>query len=89
MAQASKAIIPTDLGGPFSQCIGVIVNGSSSWALIVGAYVVNRVNPADLKQYSIVVLNCKFPSVGTYYGSNWKREYQGMITPMAYGIHNW
>jgi hypothetical protein len=88
MAQASKAIIPIDPGGPFGQRIGVAVHGSLSWALIVGAYVVNRVNPADWKQYSIVVLNCKFPSISTDYGGNWKREYQGMITPMAYGIHN-
>lgn len=87
MAQSSKAIIPTDPGGPFGQRIGVTVDGSLSWALIVGAYVVNRVNPADWKQYSIVVLNCKYPSVSTDYDAHWKREYQGMITPTIYGIH--
>jgi hypothetical protein len=61
MAQASKAIIPKDPDGPFGQRIGVTVEGSLSWALIVGAYVVNRVNPESWKQYSIVVLNCKLP----------------------------
>ncbi|KAF8889154.1 glycoside hydrolase family 30 protein, partial [Gymnopilus junonius] len=57
MAQASKAIIPKDPGGPFGQRIGVSVQGSLSWALVVGAYVVRRVNPTDWLQYSIVVLN--------------------------------
>ncbi|PPQ98667.1 hypothetical protein CVT26_013813 [Gymnopilus dilepis] len=57
MAQASKAIIPKDPGGPFGQRIGVTVQGSLSWALVVGAYVVRRVNPSDWLQYSIVVLN--------------------------------
>ena len=63
MAQASRAIIPKDPGGPFGQRIGVAVSGSLSWALIVGAYVVNSVNPSNWKQYSIVVLNCKFLAV--------------------------
>ncbi|KAF8335211.1 glycoside hydrolase family 30 protein [Amanita rubescens] len=57
MAQASKAITPKDPDGPFGQRIGVTVGGSLSWALNVGAYVVNRVNPESWKQYSIVVLN--------------------------------
>ncbi|KAK2462624.1 hypothetical protein APHAL10511_005357 [Amanita phalloides] len=57
MAQASKAIVPRDSGGPFGQRIGVTVNGSLNWALVVGAYVVNRVNSGDWKQYSLVVLN--------------------------------
>ncbi|KAF9074611.1 glucan endo-1,6-beta-glucosidase [Rhodocollybia butyracea] len=37
MAQASKAIIPKDVGGPFGQRIGVSVGGELNWALIVGA----------------------------------------------------
>ncbi|KAF8736272.1 hypothetical protein AX14_000583 [Amanita brunnescens Koide BX004] len=53
MAQASKAIIPKDSGGPFGQRIGVTVAGS----LFVGAYVINRVSSTDWKQYSLVVLN--------------------------------
>ena len=57
MAQASKAIIPKDSGGPFGQRIGVSVTGSLNKALLVGAYVINRVNPIDLKQYSLVVFN--------------------------------
>ncbi|KAK2462623.1 hypothetical protein APHAL10511_005356 [Amanita phalloides] len=57
MAQASKAVIPRDPGGPFGQRIGVTVNGSLNWTLVVGAYVVDRVNSKDWKQYSLVVLN--------------------------------
>ncbi|KAF8205839.1 glucan endo-1,6-beta-glucosidase, partial [Mycena galopus ATCC 62051] len=57
MAQASKAIIPKDVGGPFGQRIGVTVGGELGWALIVGAYVTHRVNPSDWLRYSIVVLN--------------------------------
>ncbi len=57
MAQASKAIIPRDQGGPFGQMIGVSVGGDSSWALIVSAFVTGRVNPTDWNRYSLVVLN--------------------------------
>eukprot|EP00914_Ancora_sagittata_P010913 GHVO01021335.1.p1 GENE.GHVO01021335.1~~GHVO01021335.1.p1 ORF type:complete len:527 (-),score=31.84 GHVO01021335.1:146-1726(-) len=57
MAQASKAIIPKDVGGPFGQRIGVTVGGELNWALIVSAYVTGRVNPSDWPRYSIVVLN--------------------------------
>ena len=61
MAQASKAIIPKDSGGPFGQRIGVTVAGS----LFVGAYVINRVSSTDWKQYSLVVLNGEFSSDAT------------------------
>ncbi|KAH8115004.1 glycoside hydrolase [Phellopilus nigrolimitatus] len=57
MAQASKAILPKDSGGPFGQRIGVTVGGSMSWALIVGAYVTGRVSSSDWNRYSLVVLN--------------------------------
>ncbi|KAH7909608.1 glycoside hydrolase family 30 protein [Hygrophoropsis aurantiaca] len=57
MAQASKAIIPRDHGGPWGQRIGVSVGGSLDWALVVGAYVTGRVSSADWDRYSIVVLN--------------------------------
>lgn len=57
MAQASKAIVPKDVGGPFGKRIGVSVGGSLDWALIVDAYVTGRVNPSDWLRYSIVVLN--------------------------------
>ncbi|KAF8638687.1 hypothetical protein AX17_002009 [Amanita inopinata Kibby_2008] len=57
MAQASKAIIPKDVGGPFGQRIDVTVNGSLSWALRVSAFVTTRVSPTDWWQYSLVVLN--------------------------------
>lgn len=62
MAQASKAIIPKDAGGPFGQRIGVTVGGELNWALVVGAYVTGRVNPADWPRYSLVVLNCESAS---------------------------
>ena len=57
MAQASKAIIPKDVGGPFGQRIGVSVSGSLDWALIVGAYVTGRVSSSDWNRYALVVLN--------------------------------
>ena len=60
MAQASKAIIPKDVGGPFGSRIGVSVSGSLGWALRVGAYVTGRVSSSDWLRYSIVVMNCKF-----------------------------
>ncbi|KAF8127610.1 glycoside hydrolase family 30 protein [Boletus edulis] len=57
MAQASKAILPRDSGGPWGQRIGVSVGGNLDWALVVGAYVTGRVSSADWNRYSIVVLN--------------------------------
>ncbi|KAG1839309.1 glycoside hydrolase family 30 protein [Suillus subalutaceus] len=57
MAQASKAILPCDVGGPWGQRIGVSVGGSLDWALVVGAYKTGRVLSSDLNRYSIVVLN--------------------------------
>ncbi|KAH7922519.1 glycoside hydrolase family 30 protein [Leucogyrophana mollusca] len=57
MAQASKAILPRDVGGPWGQRIGVSVGGSLDWALVVGAYVTGRVSSTDWDRYSIVVLN--------------------------------
>lgn len=57
MAQASKAIVPRDVNGPFAQRIGVSVGGSNPGALLVGAYVTHRVNPTDWLRYSLLVLN--------------------------------
>ena len=57
MAQASRAVIPKDPGGPFGQRIGVTVGGSLNWALRVGAYRTGRANSADPSKYSIIVLN--------------------------------
>ncbi|CCM04938.1 uncharacterized protein FIBRA_07135 [Fibroporia radiculosa] len=57
IAQASKAILPKDVGGPFGQRIEVAVNGDLNWGLIVGAYVTNRVSSSDWPRYSLVVLN--------------------------------
>ena len=57
MAQASKAIVPKYVNGPWGKRIGVSLGGSYSWALRVGAYVPGRVNPSDWLRYSIVVLN--------------------------------
>ncbi|EGN97618.1 glycoside hydrolase family 30 protein [Serpula lacrymans var. lacrymans S7.3] len=66
MAQASKAIIPKDVGGPFGQRIGVSVSGSLSWSLIVGAYVTGRVSSTDWNRYAIVVLNWDDSSTTTW-----------------------
>ncbi|OBZ71255.1 Endo-1,6-beta-D-glucanase [Grifola frondosa] len=57
MAQASKAILPRDVGGPFGKRIGVSVGGTLNWGLRVMAYVTGRVNPSDWLRYSLVVLN--------------------------------
>ncbi|KAJ7581883.1 glycoside hydrolase superfamily, partial [Mycena floridula] len=57
MAQASKAIIPKDAGGPTGQRIGVSVQGSLGWALRVSAFATGRVSSSDWIRYSIVVLN--------------------------------
>ncbi|KAG1816364.1 glycoside hydrolase family 30 protein [Suillus subaureus] len=57
MAQASKAILPRDVGGPWGRRIGVSVGGSLDWALVVGAYKTGRVSSSDWNRYSIVVLN--------------------------------
>ncbi|KJA27047.1 glycoside hydrolase family 30 protein [Hypholoma sublateritium FD-334 SS-4] len=57
MAQASKAVIPKDPGGPYGQRIGVSVGGSMSWALRVSAFVTERKSSKDWLRYSIVVLN--------------------------------
>jgi len=59
MAQASKAIIPKDAGGPFGQRIGVSVAGNLGWALRVSAFVTRRVASGEWLRYSIVVLNCE------------------------------
>ncbi|KAI9058259.1 glycoside hydrolase family 30 protein [Trametes sanguinea] len=57
MAQASKAILPRDAGGPWGKRIGVSVGGSQNWALRVGAFVTGRANSKDWLRYSLVVLN--------------------------------
>ncbi|KAI0365705.1 glycoside hydrolase [Pilatotrama ljubarskyi] len=57
MAQASKAILPRDAGGPWGKRIGVSVGGNQNWALRVGAYVTGRANSNDWLRYSLVVLN--------------------------------
>lgn len=59
MAQASKAILPRDVGGPWGKRIKVAVGGELSWALRVTAFVTGRVNPSDWLRYSLVVLNCE------------------------------
>jgi len=57
MAQASRAILPKDVNGPWGKRIGVSVTGSLDWALVVGAYVTGRVSSSDWLRYSLVVLN--------------------------------
>ncbi|KAF8641342.1 hypothetical protein AX16_010040 [Volvariella volvacea WC 439] len=57
MAQASKAIIPKDNGGPFGQRIGLSIQGSQAWTLRATAFVTRRVSASEWLRYSIVVLN--------------------------------
>ncbi|KAF8174701.1 glucan endo-1,6-beta-glucosidase [Mycena galopus ATCC 62051] len=87
MAQASKAIIPKDVGGPFGQRIGVTVGGELNWALIVGAYVTLRVNPTDWLRYSIVVLNWD-DSIGGWNPTNVQTtiEFRGMQATYTFPV---
>lgn len=87
MAQASKAIIPRDVGGPFGKRIGVSLGGSQGWALRVGAYVTGRTNPGDWLRYSIVVLNCGSPLCRGD-GAILTVHAQGTIMPAQVGIPN-
>ncbi|KAL6302008.1 glycoside hydrolase superfamily [Sparassis latifolia] len=57
MAQASKAILPKDSGGPVGQRIETTVGGSLNWGLVVAGYVTGRVSSSDWNRYSLVVLN--------------------------------
>ena len=57
MAQASKAIIPKDAGGPLGTRVGVSVGGALSWGLRVGAYSTGRINSSQWSRFSLVVLN--------------------------------
>ncbi|KII84031.1 glycoside hydrolase family 30 protein [Plicaturopsis crispa FD-325 SS-3] len=57
MAQASKAIIPKDKGGPWGRRVKVTVGGSQAHALTVGAYVTGRSSSSQPERHSLVVLN--------------------------------
>ena len=57
MGQASKAILPRDVGGPWGKRIGFSVGGALNYGLKVIAYVTGRVDPTDWLRYSLVVLN--------------------------------
>ncbi|QRV88287.1 glycoside hydrolase family 30 protein [Ceratobasidium sp. AG-Ba] len=56
-AQASRAIVPKDAGGPTGQRIKVSLGGDQHWALRVNAFVTKRTSSADWNRYSLVVLN--------------------------------
>ncbi|KAJ3835095.1 glucan endo-1,6-beta-glucosidase [Lentinula raphanica] len=90
MAQASKGIIPKDVGGPFGQRIGVTIGGNLASALTVGAYVTGRVNPSDWLRYSIVVLN---ENDGVSTGGSWNPvavpttiEFRGMQASYTFPV---
>ncbi|KIK56318.1 glycoside hydrolase family 30 protein [Collybiopsis luxurians FD-317 M1] len=57
MAQASKAILPVNAGGPFGRRIDVAVKGASNSALRVGAYATGGVKGTDRTRYALVVMN--------------------------------
>jgi len=54
LAQANKAILPRDAGGPWGQRIDVSVSGSDAWGLVVSAYQTRRNNQSDWNRYSLV-----------------------------------
>ncbi|KZT69689.1 glycoside hydrolase family 30 protein [Daedalea quercina L-15889] len=64
IAQASKAVVPKDSGGPFGQRIGVSVGGNQ--ALVVAAFVTRRASSSDWWRYSLVVLNQNDDNNGTW-----------------------
>ncbi|KAJ7079601.1 glycoside hydrolase [Mycena belliarum] len=66
MAQASKAVIPKDVGGAWGKRIGVSVGGAQNSALVVGAYMTTRVKSTDWLRYSLVVLNRNDNSGGSW-----------------------
>ncbi|EIM84370.1 glycoside hydrolase [Stereum hirsutum FP-91666 SS1] len=66
IAQATRAIIPKDAGGPWGQRIGVSVANGLDWALRVGAYQTERLSSSDWNKYSLVVLNWDDSSSTTF-----------------------
>ncbi|KAI0333701.1 glycoside hydrolase [Cubamyces sp. BRFM 1775] len=57
MAQASKAILPRDVNGPWGQRIGVSVGSGLAADLQVTAFVTGRTSSSDWRRYSLVVMN--------------------------------
>jgi len=59
LAQASRAVVPKDSGGPWGTRIGSTVNGNLNYELVVGAYKTERSAAAntDWNRYSLVVMN--------------------------------
>ncbi|OSX61843.1 glycoside hydrolase family 30 protein [Postia placenta MAD-698-R-SB12] len=55
IAQASKAILPKDKGGPLGRHIKVDVGGNQN--LVVSFFVTERTSSSDWNRYSLVVLN--------------------------------
>lgn len=88
MAQASKAVLPRDVGGPWGKRIGVSVGGSMSWGLVVGAYMTGRVNPSDWNRYSLVVLNWADNTNGNWNPQNIKTtiEFRGMQATYTFPV---
>ncbi|KAJ6526635.1 glucan endo-1,6-beta-glucosidase [Mycena vulgaris] len=90
MAQASKAIIPKDVGGAFGKRIGVTVGGTLNWALVVGAYVTTRVKSSDWPRYSLVVLNWDDNSDGSWDPTPVQTtiEFRGMQAKLTNSFHS-
>ncbi|KAI5121488.1 hypothetical protein M0805_003943 [Coniferiporia weirii] len=88
MAQASKGILPRDVGGPWGKRVGVSVGGSMDWALIVGAYVTGRVSSTDWDRYSLVVLNWADNTDGTWNPQPVKTtiEFRGMQATYTFPV---
>lgn len=58
LAQANKAVLPRDAGGPWGQRIAASVGGKEDWALVVSAYRTKRKNVEDWDRYSLVSTYC-------------------------------
>ncbi|KAJ7601883.1 hypothetical protein DFH06DRAFT_918265, partial [Mycena polygramma] len=83
MAQASKAIIPVDAGGPWGKRIGVSVQGGLGWALRVGAYSTKRVSSTDWNPWddnSATSWN-PIPVTATF-------EFRGVQAPYTFPVAN-
>ncbi|KAF7314148.1 Glycoside hydrolase family 30 protein [Mycena chlorophos] len=57
MAQASKASIPKDSGGPWGRRIAVSLSGSLASTFQATAFSTKRISSTDWNRYAIVVLN--------------------------------
>jgi hypothetical protein len=82
MAQASKAILPRDVGGSWDKRIRINVGGELNLTLRVGAYVTGRVKSTDWLCYSLVFLNCE-------HSTRFKKQRKPIVTTGDDDVSGW